>query len=115
MFDRSFERSSTYFTVLQLLRIFNEAIQETADPMKEIVSQWHNEQTFTKSVHGDDWNHRFSVDTQTILRKNWEIVLSHHQKALQVLVDRIDKKNEELKSLRDGVRPFLSHSRYPLT
>lgn len=106
MFDRSFERSNTYFTVLQLLRIFNEAIQETADPMKEFVNQWQNKQTFTRSQHGDDWNYRFSEETQTILMKNWEIVLSQHQKASKVLIDRIDKKNEELKSLRDGVWPL---------
>jgi len=104
MFDSSFERSHTYFTVLQLLRIFTESIEETAPFFSFMVTHWTDTWARTKTVKPkSEWHYRFDEATYKIIMHNWEIVRSTHKLAMERLLERIGKKTEEVKSLRDGV------------
>lgn len=131
MFDnsRSMELSRQYFTVLQLLRISEKWIDDN-------LAEWKN---FCEGSLGDkDIDHFLRVgfsmyrrielisnpaafaDELTELLKRWALqrdkVTQMMTAQSQQLRDRIDKKTEEVISLRDGVSPsrFIptSHTRF---
>jgi hypothetical protein len=83
MFDGpNFERSRSYFSALQLLRIFSDHIKETRKDLR------------TNLVHLERKGLKFGnfQETLRILREFEEMLL-----------ERIDRKTEEIKTLRDGV------------
>jgi hypothetical protein len=41
MFDTSFNNSKTYFTLLQLLRVFKDSMQRTADELESYAKIQH--------------------------------------------------------------------------
>jgi hypothetical protein len=45
-----------------------------------------------------------TVSVRTVLEQNWKNVISHQKSLAKPLLERIEKKTEEVKSLRDGVR-----------
>jgi hypothetical protein len=91
-------RSRLYFKVLQILRIFSEAIQETKTDMRAVCNL-----TLQVPVHGPFLRADPSRGTGEILCHNWEVVTGRLDKAAALLLERIDGKVEEIKSLRDGV------------
>lgn len=96
MFDTSFRLSKLYFTVLQLLRIMAEWIEGSLDDQKRLREQWWN-----------GWNRQplaLTVDEKAIIDKNWDTIISSMEPRTQYFLDRINRKTEEVKSLRDGVR-----------
>lgn len=110
MFDSSFARSRLYFTVLQALRIFSEWIQESERALQQLRDD------FDKAVHSAT-KHRNSRNEWTYdedpppFRKEigamWDDILACHSSASKCLLGRIEKKNEEIKSFRDGVSKVL--------
>ena len=110
MFDDSFQRSASYFTILQILRIFSDAIRESVADTKSMKRQWLRHYAARSS--GD--RRRFSKSAAKVLARNWDVLESHHEFLAAQLLSRIEKKTEEVTSLRDGVRiyhPELGESR----
>lgn len=106
MFDSSFARSRLYFTVLQALRIFSEWIQESERALQQLRGD------FDKAVHsvtkqrngGDEWSSgEGPLPFKREIDEMWNDLLAYHGSSSRCLLGRIEKKNEEIKSFRDGV------------
>jgi hypothetical protein len=100
MFDDSFEVSRSYFTILQLLRIFSDSIHQSVEDLRQMKNKFSY-----KFPTGELYEVKLlSLPTRQIIAANWEKVLSFQQQTGTELLSRIEKKTEEVKSLRDGVR-----------
>ena len=102
MFDDSFERSKLYFKVLQLLRIFSDEIQTSVRDLEYLNIGETN--TF---IMREFLSLRRSTADTKVLQKNWETVMKYQTEAQDRLLNRIMDKEEEIKSLRDGVGSIL--------
>ncbi|KAF2496714.1 hypothetical protein BU16DRAFT_340064 [Lophium mytilinum] len=93
MFDSSLKVSEQYFAILQILRIMREWI---CDALKDLERQ--------KEIWQSDRGYRLSRKLdESIIESNWEVLVSLQQGFEKILLDRIDRKTEEVKSLRDGL------------
>jgi hypothetical protein len=107
MFDNDpFPRSELYFTILQRLRISADWISESLKDLESLAeaSQIMCEEGVTKSP--DERRGRqdpVTVSVRTVLEQNWKNIISHQKSLAKPLLERIEKKTEEVKSLRDGV------------
>ncbi|KAI0514641.1 hypothetical protein F5B22DRAFT_225808 [Xylaria bambusicola] len=95
MFDDNFERSRLYFTILQVLRMFNECISTVSDDLRAL------DELFLKQTDFPMQDMR--EDELEIMRSNWETVKKTQEEAAKALLNRILFKTEEVKSLRDGL------------
>jgi hypothetical protein len=109
MFDNSsFTRSEFYFTTLQLLRISFEWIRGSMEDLQNLAeasatcSDFPHYRTPIRSE--DDST---SMNVSRVLKQNWKSVLSHQKSLSEALLDRIEKKTEEVKGLQDGVSLYL--------
>jgi len=106
MFDDSFQLSEQYFTVLQLLRIFQSWIEETEVAMKELranlTGQYDTWQVWRK-VHAPEDEIEWPLNTEN-LEANWDKVEAFFQDQVNGLKSRIQRKKDEVESLRSGVR-----------
>lgn len=105
MFDDSFQLSEQYFTVLQLLRIFQDWIDEAEKgidkPGKELSKQcesWHAWQKTHSPLDEEAWH----LDLE-ILESNFSQVRGFFNQRVSSIRDRLQKKRDEVQSLRDGV------------
>lgn len=93
--DHKLNRSETYFTVEQLLRIFEEW---TSDPEEDIRTLLHQTAYEMKSrIQSRE------PEVQRIIDRNWKLLLSHAQNSRNEIVGLIERKRNEIQSLRDGV------------
>jgi hypothetical protein len=106
MFDNSsFSRSELYFTTLQLLRISSEWIRGGMEDLESLAeaSACHyislSDGHHVKKSYTDHTIHHVT----NVLLQNWKNVISHQKLLCKPLLDRIERKTEEVKSLRDGV------------
>lgn len=99
MFDNSFERSASYFTVLQISRKFSDTIRGSLDDLRAMRKKWDDWKFDSNKAGGA---HPFR-ESRPILTSNWDTVVSYHNMLVEQLLSRIEKKTEEVKSLRDGV------------
>lgn len=99
MFDLDFNRSSLYFTLLQVLRIFGEYISTVSEDLKSLKS------LFLDSANGLPFNDP-RPDEMSDIESNWKLVTQLQEDAEKRLLSRILAKTEEVKSLRDGVCPL---------
>lgn len=88
------QRSEGYFSLLQLLRLFRNNIE---DSLKDLI----HFRAEVRGMNGGPWLPG-SRDNQYIAH-NWEAVLKHKRRRCEELQDRIDRKIREIESLRDGV------------
>jgi hypothetical protein len=93
MFDVSFQKSALYFSMLQILRIVKEWIQETRSDLDN----------YATTFRGDSLIRHCGRDGAKILNENWETVLAHFAEVEGRFLQRLGDKSEEIKSLRDGV------------
>jgi len=94
MFDNSSERSSLYFTVLELLRISSNWIEDTLRDWKGLEENWSSYTNARETLSAED------VD---ICIANWKNVTITLEKRTDGLLHSIARQMEEVKSLRDGV------------
>ncbi|KAK3693000.1 hypothetical protein B0T22DRAFT_370630 [Podospora appendiculata] len=94
MFDESFQRSQVYFTVLETLRISGDWVDEVAKTYKQLRRQWNDNVEPSKVFDAADWR---------ALEAGWDAVDRLITDRAALLQDRIDRKTEEVKSLRDGL------------
>lgn len=93
MFDKSFNRSRDYFVALQLLRIMDEWINEAVSSMQQLRDDTH-------FMHPG-----FSTFE---IKDNLDAVDRYMKEQAGTVQRRLQKKKEEINSLRDGVRISLS-------
>ena len=84
MFDGDFARSTSCFTILQVLRIFGECIRTVAADLRAL-----DELFLTPSLRFSD----FHDDELLVLKSNWELVTKHQNAAESRLLGRILDKN----------------------
>ncbi|KAM7212717.1 hypothetical protein V8F06_011917 [Rhypophila decipiens] len=108
MIDRSgLQLSEFYFTMMQTLRIASEWIQESMDDLRHMVNDM--ERLYLSPQTPEGFPTFLPLDATKrdefirVYRSNWNSVLLHQQNIGSELLSRIAKKQEELKSLRDGL------------
>jgi len=91
--DKSFSRSKLYFNVQQLCRVFGGCIQGTIEGL-------HNHHdAFMKQSYL--W---IKPRVKSELSTNWTKMIADRELKLRPLMERVNRKREEVESLRDGVR-----------
>jgi len=110
LFDDSFDRSRLYFLVLEMLRVSRGWVDKTIQDWDVLYQQWIRE--VRPSEVFDE------ADLQAT-EHAWGIVTAMVQAEGKLLKDLMDRKSEEVKSLRDGVRSssvlfLLARSTYTL-
>ncbi|KAF2802242.1 uncharacterized protein BDZ99DRAFT_401745 [Mytilinidion resinicola] len=116
MFDSSLDRSKQYFIVLQLLRIMGEWISGALKDLEQQKGGWLQDQEYRKyamiafherELRADPSRGVPELDEidleEKVISANWEALITYQRRHEKLLLDRIDKKTEEIKSLRDGV------------
>ncbi|KAF3021964.1 hypothetical protein E8E14_010100 [Neopestalotiopsis sp. 37M] len=105
MFDNSFQLSEQYFTVLQLLRIYQDWIVEAEEGIDSLGEELINQ---CRSWHA--WQHQLSpVDEvewpllMENLKSNFSNVNGFFRQRVNSLKERIQRKKDEVESLRDGL------------
>jgi hypothetical protein len=89
MFDLNFERSRLYFTILQVLRIFEECIQTGSADIRALDSLFLRHS-----------------DKILALDSNWNFITKQQKNAEERLLRRLSDKREEVKNLRDVVQDY---------
>ncbi|KAK8023951.1 hypothetical protein PG993_012017 [Apiospora rasikravindrae] len=110
--DSSFQSSDRYFFVTELLRISTEWIKETGSDLK-IPQSTTNSATDSAILfllplapRNYDGEHPSAASWKAcsdVINHNWTIVFQEYDKYEKDLLDRIERKTQEVKSLRDGL------------
>jgi hypothetical protein len=105
MFDDSLQLSEQYFTVLQLLRIFQNWIRETERGIQslgdELIQKCELWQAWCpQNAQMDDLEWPIEAET---LRDNIDKVKAFFELQATPLNERIERKKEEVASLQDAV------------
>lgn len=93
--DHKLDRSETYFTVEQLLRIFEEWTSNPEGDIHTLLDQTAYEmKSRIKSCE---------PEVQRIIESNWKVLILHARSSRNDIMGLIERKRNEIKSLRDGV------------
>jgi hypothetical protein len=96
MFDETFDRAESYFTVLQLLPVCREWIEESEQALARLRSDF--KMSFESEPHPD-----VRKEDLSSLLDNWDKVLAWQRSHSRELSSRIKRKCEEVERLRDAV------------
>jgi hypothetical protein len=100
--DKSFPISKKYFQMQQICRIFTNSIEETIreihDHRKRFEVKWRDEWVFGLGRPSVEF-----ADAYSNLSSEWDELLTSQESRLNLLLDRAQKKKDEIESLRDGV------------
>lgn len=91
--DHKLTRSKDYFIVSQILRIFEDWINDS----KTNLEQLRKLQMDWKSYD------LLPLEAQSIIDSNWDILLLHATASCENIKNLIQRKRNEIQSLRDGV------------
>ena len=94
LFNDSFQRSRLYFTVLETLRVSSSWVVDMMEDWDSLREQWAREVRPSEIFDEADWR---------AAEIGWDAVTRTVQAKAKLLKDRMDRKSEEVKSLRDGV------------
>ncbi|KAK8102940.1 hypothetical protein PG984_016086 [Apiospora sp. TS-2023a] len=106
--DNKFESSDKYFFAIELLRISAEWVKEKGSDLKN-AQESINRVLLThiktaKDMYKGEHPNAASWDAcANVISHNWGIVFLAYQKYEKDLQDRIERKTQEVKSLRDGL------------
>ena len=106
MFDESFQQSSLYFTILEILRICWDWVDDVVKDWEALHEQW---------LRDIELNHNgiFSEAEWRAVEANWESATRIMQRRTDNIRARIQRQAEDVKSLRDGViiapTPFVTN------
>lgn len=107
--------SESYFSILQILRIASEWVKESMDDLERLVAKIEEFYFFLDSIEGSQFvkNDAFlrldpahpeeAIASIKAFKESWAKVVSYQQEIDRALQARIEKKSEEIKTLRDGV------------
>jgi hypothetical protein len=104
MFDDDFSKSDQYFAVLQTLHMCTDWITGTLRDFRELCQKF--EPIFDRAPDN------VRVDKEA-LAALCDAVVADSELNFQPLLDRIERKVEEVKGLRDGVCDLLSSQQVP--
>ncbi|CAI7624827.1 unnamed protein product [Penicillium pancosmium] len=96
MFDRSFRLSEQYFSVLQMLRIFHDWTEQTKEYNDIIMPRFRQ---YLEYLNG---THKFDLKMGELMSLA-EMVDNQVDSQAKSLISRIEKKQVEIESLRDGL------------
>lgn len=88
--DRELQRSERYFSILQLLRLFRDDIEISAQDLVHFRNELRS-------------HFPFSTHESKEVGHNWKVVLKRKKERYDDLLKRIERKTREIESLRDGV------------
>lgn len=94
--DDNLSRSENYFTVLQLLRVFEETINQSIGDLEKLACLWLDDEFM--------FNDPGQIEASKVIVANWDYVISVYRGHAQGFLKRISGRVEEVRSLRDGVR-----------
>ncbi|KAI2639119.1 hypothetical protein GGS26DRAFT_376989 [Hypomontagnella submonticulosa] len=106
MFDSSFERSRLYFTVLQTLRIISEWVHESERELQQLKRDFYANFQSSIARRGSIGSNGSDAPPTAFINeidKAWEELIAMHSSSSQSLLNRIEKKEEDIKSFRDGL------------
>ncbi len=92
MFDNSFKRSKDYFVALQILRIIDEWLDEVQSTVEDMSK---DDLLLKASMWGTDYESH----------ESFEVAVRYVNEHATTTKSRVQKKREEINSLRDGVSP----------
>jgi hypothetical protein len=107
MFDESFQLSKTYFRALQTLRLGSNMVDDALQDWTSLRHEW-------EAVV--DSSGMFNEDDLEAAAKNWDTATELVEARIHRVQGRIARKIEDIKSLRDGVRPPPTETKviYPM-
>lgn len=92
--DHNLQRSERYFSLLQLLRLFRDDIENSFQDLNH----------FRQEIHArDSWDPSPGKMEHPKVQRNWGVVLKFKEDRHDALLARIDGKTREIESLRNGV------------
>jgi hypothetical protein len=91
--NRGLERSHLYFETLQILRVMTEWVHGSLEDLSETKNWWTSQRIFRPNQEFDEL---------TIL-SNWDVLVTRHSELARQILERVDRKTEDIKTLRDGV------------
>lgn len=105
--DRELKKSDLYFEALQLLRYMTEWIDQSEEDIAKLLKDWEEqkirrEDEFCDLFIGVSLRDSLLVD-ELAVSGNWEIIRSKHGFLVEGLLKDINRRTEDIKSLRDGV------------
>ncbi|KAI0377252.1 hypothetical protein F5Y04DRAFT_180576 [Hypomontagnella monticulosa] len=106
MFDSTFERSQLYFTVLQTLRIISEWVHESGRELHQLKRDFYASVQSGPARRGSISSKKSDAPPNTLIDeidKAWEELIALHNSSSESLLNRIEKKEEDIKSFRDGL------------
>ncbi|KAI1114294.1 hypothetical protein F5Y14DRAFT_415315 [Nemania sp. NC0429] len=99
--DEQLSQSEIYFSLLQLLRVFDETITQGERDLQLLADTCCSILEINlRHFHEDDEGEAAAV---SIVAENWKMITSSHTKRTRELLERMSRKTEDLKSLRDGL------------
>jgi len=105
MYDSSrLQRSDLYFEMLQILRIFSGSIAQSITDLERLAG--HVRYCQECGLWKFPWEELKEQDAVKVINFNWNKVVSMQKKAASAALHQIERKNEEIKSLRDGVSSY---------
>jgi hypothetical protein len=113
MVDGSDLRLSEFYpAVLQILLIAADWIRESMDDLRWMVDDMQR-LYFSPNTHADSYATLLPSGLKTegqdaalaLFKQNWDSVKMHQQRLGNSLLNRIARKQEEVKNLKDGVSP----------
>ncbi|KAK4164718.1 hypothetical protein QBC43DRAFT_317365 [Cladorrhinum sp. PSN259] len=99
--DYQLTRSEFYFSLLQLLRQFNDYIEQTA---ADVESLRQSMSTQLKEIEYQEMLFTYNVGNEIgIIQQNWKVVSQKHENTVKELIGIISRKTRLIESLRDGL------------
>lgn len=98
--DNKLRTSETYFTVLQLLRVFKDWATEPEDNIRLLANHLRLELGREETQ---------VPEAEAMIDANWAMLLAHAHSLAEDITGRIERKINEVESLRDGVSRSINH------
>lgn len=99
----SFERTEIYFTVIEILRIASEWVQDNCREIEKLSEELKYCLMILPSYIENDAQLRRKRECYKVVKNNGKILTRKAKENETEFLEAIGKKTEEAKSLRDGV------------
>lgn len=102
--DEQLSQSETYFSILQLLRVFSQTITQGERDLQSLANTCCGSLKIDVQDSPEGAEEKEAIK---IIMENWKMIMSSHGTHARQLRETINQKTEEFKSLRDGVRLLI--------
>ncbi|KAH8897647.1 hypothetical protein GQ53DRAFT_817930 [Thozetella sp. PMI_491] len=87
------DRSHLYFETLQILRVMTEWVHGSLEDLLETKHWWESARIFRPNQELDEVS----------IRSNWDVLVTRQRELARQILERVDRKTEDVKTLRDGL------------